>query len=146
MVNPRSFGFLSPLFIHMCGFVPMYLGTYKEKEKDNITHNAFCFEKYPNFNVYIRFIVSILLCIYPVTSKVQQMPLIILSPPFDVIIKPFVSTDYTNNYSKCKGYSSPCLIQVYVFCCTMTSSCDSAPSFDVIIFHQYDHRLAICLH
>ena len=125
----------------------MYLGDYIEREKYNIMHDTYLLKRYPNFNVYIRSIVSILLRIYLVTFKFHRIPLIILSPPFDVIIQPFVSSDYTNNYIKCKGCSFPCLIQVSVFRCSKTSSCDSAPSFDVIVLHQYqyDHRLAICL-
>ena len=129
-------------YVQTC--VGLYLCTWVliEKEKYNIMHDAFVI-RYPNFDVCIRFIISILFCIYPVTSKLHQMPLIILSPPFDVIIRPFVSSNYTNNYIKCKGYSSPCRIHVWVFRCTMTSSCDSAPSFDVIYLHQYEHRSAI---
>ena len=120
----------------------MYMGFHIEKEKNNITHDELFWEIYRNFNVCTRFIISILFHIYPVTSKLYQMPMIILSPPFDVLIRPFVSSNYINNYIKFKGCSYPYLIQVYVFRCTWTGSCDSAPSFDAILLHQYDHRLA----
>ena len=132
-------------YVQTC--VGLYLCTQVliEKEKYNIMHDAFVI-RYPNFDVCIRFIISILFCIYPVTSKLHQMPLIILSPPFDVIIRPFVSSNYTNNYIKCKGYSSPCLIQVYVFHCAFTNSCDSTSSFDVILLHRCDHTSAIFFH
>ena len=83
---------------------------------------------------------------YHVTLKLHQIPLIILSLTFDVSTRPFDGSEYTNNYIKWKGYSSPCFTQFYVLYCTMTSSCDSAPLFDVIVLHQHDHRLAIVLH
>ena len=70
--------------------------------------------------------------IHLVTSKLHQMPLIILSSPFDISIQPFDSGNHTNDYIKCKGYSSPHLIQVYTSRCAFTNSCGSAPSFDVI--------------
>ena len=59
------------------------------------------------------------------------MLLIILSLPFGVSIRPFVSSDYTNNYIKYKGYRPPRLIHVYVFRYTLTNDGDSTPSFDV---------------
>ena len=145
MVNPRSSWFLTLLCTHMCSFVPMYLGTYIEKEKFNIMHDAFV-GKYILLLVYISgilFIVSILLHIYLVTSKLHQTPLIILSQPFNVIKRLFVISDYTDYYIKCKGYSSPRIIQVFIYPYTMTNGCNSATSFDVNVLQLYDHRLAI---
>ena len=143
MVNPRSSGFLTLLDMRVCRIVPMYLGTYIEREKYNVTHWTYFKEIYPNFIVYTQSIVSILVCIYPVTSKSHQMPLIMLSLPFDVIIQPFVSRHFTNSSIKCERYSSPCLIQVCVLRCTVTNNCDSVPSFHVIVLQLYDQRLVI---
>ena len=106
-------------------------------------HDTYLLKRYPNFNVYIRSIVSILLRIYLITSKSHHMPPIILSFPFDVVIQQFVRSDDTNNYIKLKGSSSPWLIQVYLFCCIMTKSCDCDPSFDAMSCQLYEHRLGI---
>ena len=57
MVNPRSSQFLTLLCTHMCRFVPMCIGTYIEKENYNIMHDTSVLKLYPNFNVYIRFVV-----------------------------------------------------------------------------------------
>ena len=143
MVKPRLSRFLTVLWKQVCRFARMYLGTSIEREKYNIMHDTYLLKRYPNFNVYIRSIVSILLRIYPITSKSHHMPPIILSFPFDVIIQQFVRSDDTNNYIKLKGSISPWLIQVCLFCCTMTKSCDCDPSFDAMSWQLYEHRLEI---
>ena len=145
MVNPRSSWFFTLLCtrahthacmhartdacVWVCTHVPRNL-----HRKRKVQHHAWCiFVKiYPTFSVYIRLVVTISLRRFPVTSKLSLTPLIILCSPFDVIVRSFVGINYTNNHIKCNGSSSPRLIQVCVFRCTMTNNCDSAPSFGVV--------------